>query len=157
MGFRRRIEWLRAASHAHVQQCRHVQRSIDLRDGQGLTSSAPITTATITSGGGGTPAVTMVGAGDIAKCTVTGDEITAKLLDGIAGTVFTLGDNVYPNGALSDFNNCYHGSWGRHKSRTRPSVGNHEYQTPGGAGYYSYFGAAAGDPSKGYYSYNLGA
>jgi hypothetical protein len=35
--------------------------------------------------------------------------------------------------------------------------GNHEYQTTGAAGYYDYFGAAAGDPSKGYYAYNLGS
>ena len=37
-----------------------------------------------------------VGAGDIANCSGNNDESTAKLLDGIAGTVFTLGDNVYP-------------------------------------------------------------
>jgi len=36
-------------------------------------------------------------------------------------------------------------------------VGNHEYQTAGAPGYYGYFGAAAGDPAKGYYSYNMGA
>jgi 3',5'-cyclic AMP phosphodiesterase CpdA len=46
---------------------------------------------------------------------------------------------------------------GRHKDRTRPSAGNHEYHTAGAAPYYAYFGAAAGDPSKGYYSYDLGS
>ena len=40
--------------------------------------------------------------------------------------------------------------------RTNPSPGNHEYNTSGATGYYGYFGAAAGDPTKGYYSYNLG-
>src|SRR5215210_681909 len=34
----------------------------------------------------------LVGAGDIATCPGTGDEATAKLLDGISGTVFTTGD-----------------------------------------------------------------
>ena len=101
--------------------------------------------------------VTFVGTGDIADCASSGDEATANLLDGISGSVFTLGDNVYPNGTLSEYNNCYDPSWGRHKARTYPSPGNHEYNTPGGAGYYAYFGAAAGDPAKGYYSFELGA
>ena len=43
------------------------------------------------------------------------------------------------------------------KARTRPSPGNHEYETPGASGYFNYFGAAAGDPNKGYYSYDLGS
>ena len=101
--------------------------------------------------------VTFVGTGDIADCTSSGDEATANLLDGITGSVFTLGDNVYPNGTLTEYNTCYNPSWGRHKARTYPSPGNHEYNTPGGAGYYAYFGAAAGDPATGYYSFELGA
>jgi hypothetical protein len=28
-------------------------------------------------------------------------------LDGIAGTVFTVGDDAYPNGAPADLQNCY--------------------------------------------------
>ena len=98
-----------------------------------------------------------VGAGDISNCSRTQDEETAKLLDNISGTVFTLGDNVYPDGTASQFRDCYEPTWGRHKNRTRPSPGNHDYHTSGASGYYNYFGAAAGDPSKGYYSYNLGA
>lgn len=98
----------------------------------------------------------LVGAGDIATCTSSGDEATASLLDTIAGTVFTTGDNVYASGALSEFNNCYDPSWGRHKARTQPAAGEREYLDPGASGYFTYFGAAAGDPTKGYYSYNLG-
>lgn len=98
----------------------------------------------------------LVGAGDIATCGSTGAEATAALLDGIAGTVFTAGDNAYPNGSDADFANCYHPTWGRHKARTRPSAGNHEYFTPEAAGYFNYFGAAAGERGKGYYSYELG-
>ncbi|CAN5874960.1 hypothetical protein BH18ACT11_BH18ACT11_00980 [soil metagenome] len=98
----------------------------------------------------------LVGAGDIASCSSSGDEATAKLLSSIPGTVYTTGDNVYEDGTDSEFANCYDSSWGRYKARTRPSVGNHEYQTPGASGYYNYFGAAAGDPNKGYYSYDLG-
>jgi hypothetical protein len=98
-----------------------------------------------------------VGAGDIANCNRTQDEATAKLLDGISGTVFTVGDNVYPDGTSAEFTNCYGPTWGRHKNRTRPSPGNHDYHTSGASGYFNYFGSLAGEPSKGYYSYNLGA
>ncbi len=98
-----------------------------------------------------------VGAGDIASCVSNGDEATALLLDNISGTVFTLGDNVYPNGTSSDFTNCYAPSWGRFKTRTRPVPGNHDYGTGSASAYLKYFGAAAGDASKSYYSYDLGA
>lgn len=98
----------------------------------------------------------LVGAGDIGSCTGDGDEATARLLDRIPGTVFTAGDNVYEKGTVEEFANCYGPTWGRHKSRTRPVPGNHEYETPGAAGYFGYFGAAAGDPAKGYYSYDAG-
>lgn len=99
----------------------------------------------------------LVAAGDIADCGSSGDEATAALLDDIPGTVATLGDNAYPSGRDADFADCYDPTWGRHKSRTRPTPGDHDYETPGAAGYFRYFGAAAGDPSKGYYSYDLGA
>lgn len=102
-------------------------------------------------------AVTLVGAGDIASCSSGADEATAKVLDAIPGTVFTAGDNVYESGTATEYAQCYAPSWGRHKGRTRPSPGNHDYQTSGATGYFGYFGSAAGDPDKGYYSYDLGA
>jgi acid phosphatase type 7 len=104
-----------------------------------------------------TASATLLAAGDIADCDSDGDEATAALLEGLAGTVATLGDTVYEAGTASEFAQCYDPSWGRHKSRTRPAVGNHEYLTAEAAGYFGYFGAAAGDPTKGYYSYDLGA
>jgi hypothetical protein len=64
---------------------------------------------------------------------------------------------VYESGTPEEFAQCYEPSWGRHKSRTRPAVGNHDYATAGAAGYFGYFGDAAGDPQKGYYSYELGS
>ena len=108
----------------------------------------------------GTAAV-LVGAGDIASCSNNNDEATAQLLDMVVAAqpqarVFTAGDNVYDSGTSAEFDNCYHPTWGRHKARTSPAVGNHEYNTPGASGYYGYFGAAAGDPAKGYYDYSLG-
>jgi hypothetical protein len=101
---------------------------------------------------------TFVGAGDIAMCNeLSRAEATAKLLDTIGGTVFTLGDNAYPSGSAENFRDCYNPTWGRHRDRTRPAPGNHDYETPNAAGYYQYFGANAGPAGAGFYSYNLGA
>ena len=94
----------------------------------------------------------LVGAGDISNCSRTQDEQTAQLLDNISGTVFTAGDNAYVDGTYTEYLNCYEPTWGRHKSRTKPSPGNHEYLTSGAAGYFQYFNNI---PS--YYAYNLGA
>lgn len=101
--------------------------------------------------------VILVGAGDIADCDSDGDEQTARLLDSIPGTVFTTGDNAYSSGTASQFARCYGPGWGRQRARTRPSPGNHDYRTSAGAPYYQYFGAQAGEPGLGYYSYDLGA
>jgi len=98
----------------------------------------------------------IVAAGDIADCASEGDEATARLVGGIEGTVLTLGDNAYPDGTAQDFEECYEPSWGQFKERTRPAPGNHEYETGGSSAYFDYFGDAAGDPDKGYYSYELG-
>ncbi len=138
--------------------------------GDGVVTAVATGSATITASAGGQSgssaitvngappegSVVMVGAGDIAACAVPGDEAVADLLDTIDGTVFTLGDNVYDSGTLAEYNNCYGPSWGRHKARTRPTPGNHEYYTANASGYFSYFGAAAGEQGKGYYSYDLG-
>src|SRR5215467_4514255 len=99
----------------------------------------------------------LVGAGDIADCKyLSGAEATAKLLDKIPGTVFAAGDLAYPDGSKENFE-CYDKTWGRAKSRTRPSPGNHEFHAAGATPYFEYFGGAAGDPKTGYYSYDLGS
>jgi 3',5'-cyclic AMP phosphodiesterase CpdA len=98
----------------------------------------------------------LVGAGDIARCGSQGAELTATLLDRLSGTVFVAGDNAYMNGSAVEYRDCYHPTWGRHRGRTRPVPGNHEYQTPGAAGYYEYFGANAGPSGRGYYGYTVG-
>src|ERR671931_1157180 len=79
--------------------------------------------------------------------------------------VLALGDLQYYCGAEAAFMAAYDPSWGRVKAITYPTPGNHEYQAggaygcapPGGQGYFAYWGAAAGDPSRGYYSFDLGA
>src|ERR1051325_1509543 len=101
--------------------------------------------------------ITLVGAGNIARCDRTNDEATATLLDAIPGTVFALGDAAYPNGTTTNYT-CYNASWGRHKARTSPPTGNHDYDSSATASaYFQYFGTVAGDTTKGYYSYDLGS
>jgi alkaline phosphatase len=84
-------------------------------------------------------------------------------LGNIPGTVFTLGDNVYPYGSAENFRDCYDPTWGKHKKRTKPSLGNHEYydqnynMTTAAGPYFDYFGARAGARGEGYYSYDRGA
>ena len=73
------------------------------------------------SAGGAAPA-TLIGAGDIADCDSSGDSRTLAILQRFPGTVFTLGDNAYPNGSRADFAQCYEPTWGKVKDRTRPVV-----------------------------------
>lgn len=47
--------------------------------------------------------------------------------------------------------------WGQFEARMLPVSGNHDYLTPGAAGYFGFFGAIAGDPTKGYYSFDVGS
>jgi acid phosphatase type 7 len=99
----------------------------------------------------------LVGAGDIATCkALEGAEATAKLIEQIPGTVFAAGDLAYEHGTTTEFQNCYGSTWGRFKERTKPALGNHEYGVPGAAAYFQYWGAQAGSPGKGYYSFDLG-
>jgi hypothetical protein len=91
---------------------------------------------------------------------------TAAVVAGINPVaVLGLGDQQYECSGAAAFAQSFNPFWGQFKSIFHPAAGNHEYQTSGGtgcdttgsgSGYYTYFGAAAGDPSKGYYSYNIG-
>ena len=99
----------------------------------------------------------LVGAGDIADCVdLSGAEATEKVLAKIPGTVMAIGDLAYPDGSAANFA-CYDKTWGKERSRTRPAPGNHEFHSAGATYYFQYFGAAAGEASKGYYSYELGS
>lgn len=110
------------------------------------------------------PAYTVYAAGDIAFCRKvpparSGAADTARVVEmGLAATphaaVLVLGDIVYQRATEREFRECYHPTWGRFKDRTWPAPGNHEYYTRGAAGYFGYFGNAAG---RGYYRLQLGA
>jgi acid phosphatase type 7 len=98
----------------------------------------------------------LIAAGDIGDCRSPGDEETAALIRDLPGTIATLGDNAYRSGSAEDFAACYDPTWGTEKDRTRPAAGNHDYGTRGAAGYFDYFGEAAGTRGEGFYSYDLG-
>jgi len=118
--------------------------------------------------------VTLLAAGDVAFCKANwveklayfiakgrkfkrGNHKTARLLDRLDGTIVALGDLAYRDGTLEQFQTCYGSTWGRHKHRTYPVPGNHEYRTYYGDPYYTYFGDNAGPKDLGYYSFDLGA
>jgi hypothetical protein len=82
---------------------------------------------------------------------------TSDLLVGAGlDAVLLLGDNQYEDGTLAKYQASYAPAWGRVKAVTHPAPGNHEYATAGAAGYFAYFGAAAGDPAQGWTSFDLG-
>ncbi len=128
-------------------------------------------TATITVSAVTGTSVTVAAAGDISCDPTSGSfnggqgtrdncrmSATSDLLVAMKpSAVLPLGDLQYENGSLTNFQASYDRNWGRLKAVTRPAVGNHEYLTSGAAGYFSYFGTAAGDPKKGYYSFEVGS
>ncbi len=126
--------------------------------GYGPASTAPSDSASPSASASPAVVPVLVGAGDIGDCATRDDDGTSALLDGIAGTIFTAGDNAYESGTAEQFATCYDESWGRHKSRTRPAPGNHDWDSGTLVGYFGYFGAAAqGRDGDSWYSYDLGA
>ncbi|MGE0871291.1 MAG: metallophosphoesterase [Kofleriaceae bacterium] len=97
----------------------------------------------------------LIAAGDVASSDPN-DTQTANLVDTLDGTIILLGDNAYSNGSTANYQDYFEPTWGKFKSRIHPTPGNHEYRTTDASGYFDYFGAAAGDPDKGYYSFDLG-
>lgn len=103
------------------------------------------------------PPIQLLALGDIATCPSDRDEATSALADRFPDAVIaTAGDNVYDSGTPAEWEECFEPSWGRHRERTRPSPGNHDYVTDKGAPYYEYFGERAGPAGLGYYSYDVG-
>ena len=101
-------------------------------------------------------ATVLLAAGDVGVCGAVAAVETGQMLDGMEGTIVALGDLAYRHGTAQEFETCYDPVWGRHKARTRPSPGNHEYETSGALPYYDYFGTQAGPAGLGYYSFKSG-
>lgn len=110
--------------------------------------------------------VVMYAAGDIADCnkkpapeTVamkTAEIILQGLNAQANAVVLTLGDNTYPIGHPDEYAECYEPTWGKFKTRTLPTPGNHDYGVPLAYGYYEYFDELAGPDQRGYYVKRLG-
>jgi hypothetical protein len=107
------------------------------------------------------------GARDFARGLGTATRCRAKhtsdlLVNAGLSAVLPLGDTQYGRGSLTAYHRSYDLSWGRVKSISRPTSGNHEYRTPEAQGYFDYFNGigvqsgAAGERGKGYYSYEIG-
>ena len=140
--------------------------AVSAKDAEGNESAKSASDVAATFPVTGSTTYTFVGAGDIAS-SGSNDERTAALLDSVVAAdpntiVFTLGDNVYSSGTTVEFATYYEPTWGRHKLKTRPSPGNHDYLTNGAAGYLSYFCPTSsacvfpGGTKQLYYSYDLG-
>jgi hypothetical protein len=138
---------------------------VDAVDEAGARSAPTRSISVTTPSSGG---VLVAAAGDIAcdptdpgfnggngTATVCAQRATSDLVlrDPAISAVLPLGDEQYGCGGLSAFQQAYDDhSWGRFLAMSRPVPGNHEYQTTGGsdcgsgaAGYFGYFGAAAGN------------
>lgn len=129
------------------------QAQKESKDNKASNKSSPVT-------------FTLFAAGDIADCRRKPAEQTmaaqtANLIEqGLAqdknAYAVSLGDNTYPIGKPSEFSDCYDKTWGKFKTRTLPSPGNHDYGVPLAQGYYNYFDELAGSERRGYYKKVLG-
>jgi acid phosphatase type 7 len=129
-----------------------------------IVSGGPATIPAATPGptvgpsASGDATIVLAGAGDIADCTLEGAARTSDLLLRETGSIFTAGDNAYEDGSTANFTDCYAPTWGRVLGRTvLPTAGNHDWVTPGAAGYRAYFGAVAAPQGETWYSTDLGA
>jgi chitodextrinase len=144
--------------------------TVEAKDAAGNRSalSAPAS-GTTGAPGSGDPVIAAAGdsACDPADSRYNGGQGTANACKQLAtsniffntplAAVLPLGDNQYEDGTQWKYMQSYDASWGRVMSLTRPVPGNHEYGTQNAAGYFAYFGLIAGDPTKGYYSFDVGA
>ncbi len=103
------------------------------------------------------PTNQLLAAGNVGYCLDSDDEATGELLESLPGRVLALGDLAYPDASSADFAGCFDPAWGKHKARMDPIAGNHEWHQPLAAPYFDYFGAAAGTPGEGWYSFDLGS
>ena len=117
------------------------------QDDAGVTLAEPVVAVAGDIACGTNQAAFNGGEGTATQCR---QKHTSQLILG-ADHVFMLGDGQYPNGSLTQYRAAYDPTWGRKKTVTYPTPGDHEYKTAGAAGYFKYFQV----PS--YYSFDLGA
>jgi PKD repeat protein len=79
--------------------------------------------------------------------------------EGLAAVLIP-GDIQYEDATLAEFRRGFGPTWGRLGTLLKPVPGNHEYQTPGAAGYFDYFasiGVRPGARGQGWYSFTVGS
>ncbi|HSM25855.1 MAG TPA: metallophosphoesterase [Anaerolineaceae bacterium] len=98
------------------------------------------------------------GAGDISICGQDGDNLTADLLLNMVGSglYFVAGDASNENGSLYEYQNCFGPSWGQLMPDLRVVPGNHDYYSDTLQNFWVYFDGVAGEPGKGWYSFEHG-
>ena len=99
------------------------------------------------------------GSGSPTECGMRSTSDLLVAMQSQLAAVLALGDNQYPCGAYSDFMTAFDPSWGRVKSLIHPVMGNHDFAcdfSNTAPGYFQYFGAAAGTPGQGWYSFDVG-
>jgi hypothetical protein len=136
-----------------------------LRSVAALAAATLILCLTVPAGAAAAPDPVLAAAGDIACApntpptpTACHHAETAAIVGAInPSAVALLGDNQYEAGYLPYYQSVFDATWGAFKPKTFPVPGNHEYYRVAADGYFGYFGAAAGDPARGYYAYDLGA
>jgi hypothetical protein len=90
--------------------------------------------------------------GDTGFCGSAAMAQISKLIAERGGNLLLAGDIAYPSGTMDQYMRCFDPELGRFKSRTWAAPGNHDYETPGAAGYFTYFGERAGPGRRGYYA-----
>ncbi|WP_394361139.1 discoidin domain-containing protein [Amycolatopsis sp. SB7-3] len=130
--------------------------SVRARDAAGNVSAASPVVKAATKPGGTGP-VTLALAGDIANPELfSTHQGTANQVAKINPQyVLTVGDNQYHKGTISEYRAHYDKTWGKFKSITKPTTGNHEWDDQL-RGYKEYFGAIAYPQGLPYYSYDIG-
>ena len=83
-------------------------------------------------------------------------QVSDLVVDADPVAFLALGDLCYSEASAECFAESYEATYGRVRAKTIPAPGNHEYTDDPGD-YFSYFGALAGDPERGYYSKDVGA
>jgi 3',5'-cyclic AMP phosphodiesterase CpdA len=104
----------------------------------------------------GSRTAVLIGAGDIGQCGTPAPAATGRLVRETAGDVFLAGDIAYPQGTAANLRDCFEPFWGHARDRWHAVPGNHDYESPGAAPYYEYFGLAGGVPGFGYHRFVLG-
>ena len=110
------------------------------------------------------PVIVML-AGDLHACLTAANrsQATAAIIEQYPqALVIPLGDNAGQSGTAAEYQ-CYDRSWGKFKSRTYPTLGNHELNLdPTATAYYDYFNGVgvdsgrAGSRGRGYYALDYG-